>query len=277
MRSIPARAVWLGLGAWLWLAGVPAAHAQTATGTQRSLFGGLLHDFGAVFTSADNLRTAGIGLAGSAAALLLDDEIADSGFSTELREGGFLDRFFEPGDLMGSAYVQVGAPVAMYGMARLMKKPEAAELGRDLLRAQIVTQALTQAVKFSVRRTRPDGGSNAFPSGHTSATFAAAAVVHQRYGWKAGGVAFAVATWVGASRLNEQRHWMSDLPLGAAIGVLVGRTLGRRPSDPPPTSGDDSDPARQPRVAGRRSRPGSFVVMPVAVPGGAALVVTRMP
>ena len=49
-------------------------------------------------------------------------------------------------------------------------------LGFDLLRAQIVTQSLTLAIKVTVRRDRPTGECCAFPSGHASNAFACAQV-----------------------------------------------------------------------------------------------------
>ena len=170
----------------------------------------------------------GLGLATSSATVLLDDEVATSGFSTELIEGGFLDRFFEHAELMGSWKVQIGGPVVTYLVGSLAGKPGAVDLSRDLIRAQILSQALTQGIKRTVRRTRPDASSNSsFPSGHTSATFAAATVFQRRYGWKAGVPAFAFATWVATSRLNEQKHWLSDLPFGAAIGLMSSRAVAR--------------------------------------------------
>jgi hypothetical protein len=215
----------------------------------RNLFRDIAGDLGAVLTSRDSLVIAGYGLGGSGLALLLDDEVAQSGISTEVDEGGFLDGFFEPADLLGSAIVQVGGPIAMYGIGHLADASGMAELGRDLIRAQAVTQAFTQAVKVATQRTRPDGaGNTAFPSGHTSSAFAMASVLQRRHGWRAGIPAFAFSTWVAASRLNEERHWLSDLPFGAALGILVGRTVTR-----------DGGPSR---------------ISPLVVPGGAGLVVS---
>ena len=192
--------------------------------SSRSLFGDIAQDFRTVFTSPDGLPLLGMGLVTSSAAILLDDEVANSGFSTELTEGGPLDRFFEPAELLGSAYIQLGVPVLTFAIANAADIPGLAGLSRDLIRTQVLSQTLTQVIKNTVRRTRPDeSGHRSFPSGHTSATFAAATVLQRHYGWKAGIPAYAFATWVAASRLNEQKHWVSDLPFGAALGVVTGR------------------------------------------------------
>ena len=102
----------------------------------------------------------------------------------------------------GSSLVQVGGAFATYGVGSLIRKPGVAALGRDLVRVQLLTQGVTQLLKYSVRRTRPDGSSrSSYPSGHASGTFASATVLQRHYGWKVGIPAFGVASYVAASRL----------------------------------------------------------------------------
>jgi len=69
------------------------------------------------------------------------------------------------------------------------------------------------------------------PSGHSSGTFATATVLQRRYGWKVGIPAYRFAAYVAASRLSENKHLLSDVILGAAIGIMGGRTVtvGRGP------------------------------------------------
>jgi membrane-associated phospholipid phosphatase len=102
-------------------------------------------------------------------------------------------------------------------------------LGSDLVRAQIVTQSVTLGIKLSVQRTRPDGTQYSLPSGHASTTFATATVLQRHFGWKAGAPAYALATFVAASRVQVQRHYLTDVALGATLGIIAGRTvtLGR--------------------------------------------------
>jgi hypothetical protein len=79
-----------------------------------------------------------------------------------------------------------------------------------------------------VHRTRPDGSDNrSFPSGHTSAAFALASVAEQHYGWKVGAAAYAAAAAMGASRLMEDKHYLSDVVAGATIGYMVGTATVR--------------------------------------------------
>ena len=64
-----------------------------------------------------------------------------------------------------------------------------------------------------------------FPSGHSSVTFATATVLQRNFGWKAGVPAYALASYVAASRVQMKRHFFSDVAFGAAIGIVAGRTV----------------------------------------------------
>ena len=183
-------------------------------------------DFKNVFTTKENFWILSAGLGASLLATTADDGIPTSRFNSELYEGNGLDQVFESGEIVGGGLFQVGAAFTTFALGKATSSSEVAGLGRDLVRAQLVTQGLTQAVKHTVGRTRPDGSSNtSFPSGHSSGTFATATVLQRRYGWKVGLPAYGVAGFVAASRLSENKHYLSDVIFGATIGILVGRTV----------------------------------------------------
>jgi len=186
-------------------------------------------DFKNVFTTRENLVTVGVGLGAAWGAGRFDQEIAQSGFNSELNElngGTALDGVFEAGEYVGGSLAQVGGAFATYGLGKVFHRPGVELIGRDLVRAQVVTQSLTLGVKLLVRRERPDGSNQAsFPSGHASGAFASATVLQRHYGWKAGVPAYAVAGYIATSRLNEGKHYLSDVVFGAAVGILVGRTI----------------------------------------------------
>lgn len=82
---------------------------------------------------------------------------------------------------------------------------------------------LVNGVKYSMRRLRPDQTShNSFPSGHTATAFMTATMLHKEYEGRSpwfsiGG--YALATLTGVSRVLNNRHWMTDVFAGAAIGI----------------------------------------------------------
>jgi membrane-associated phospholipid phosphatase len=80
-------------------------------------------------------------------------------------------------------------------------------------------------VKYGLGRLRPDGSThNSFPSGHTAMAFTAATILHKEYGvtrspwWSVAG--YSLATITGISRSLNNRHWLSDIVVGAGVGIL---------------------------------------------------------
>jgi hypothetical protein len=192
-----------------------------------------------------------LGIGGAAAALAypLDDNVNEA-----LKDAGGLRNFFKPGKYLGYGWVQAGAAVGLYVIGRYAMAPEqgthtnrVSHLGFDLLRATIVTQALTYAIKITVRRDRPTGECCAFPSGHASVTFATASVLERHFGYRGSWPMFAIAGYVAASRLTDNRHFLSDVLFGSALGMASGWT-----------------------VVGRHGRE-NFALLPVPVGGGVAL------
>ena len=130
------------------------------------------------------------------------------------------------GNVAGSLYAQAGGAVATYVIGRATGNPKLASLGGDLLRAQALAQIFVQGTKFTVGRQRPDGSnSQSFPSGHSASAFATATVLQQSYGWKAGAPAYAFAGFIAASRMSSNKHYLSDVLMGAGIGIAAGRTV----------------------------------------------------
>ena len=81
--------------------------------------------------------------------------------------------------------------------------------------------ATTLALKYSIDKTRPDGSDdNSFPSGHTSVTFQAASFLLRRYGLAYGLPAYALATYTGYTRIQSNKHYLTDVLAGATIGIL---------------------------------------------------------
>ncbi len=138
----------------------------------------------------------------------------------------------EPGAVLGSTPLQLGLSALAYGVGRATASPRMVAVSADLFRAQLLAQGLTMGMKASFRRQRPEGSGFAFPSGHTTVSFASATVLQQHFGWGAGIPAYALASYVALSRVQMRRHYLSDVAFGAALGIAAGRTVaiagGRR-------------------------------------------------
>jgi membrane-associated phospholipid phosphatase len=171
--------------------------------------------------SPDNLGPLLVGGMAASTASLLDDD-ARQELTGQLE---WSEEFETAGGPVWSTLFVAG----MFGAGRF-----AAPGGRframtyDMLDAAVVSAVWSGAVKVVVGRERPDGSDdNSFPSGHTSNAFAMATVFERHYGWKLAVPAYALAGLMGVSRLNEDRHWLSDVVAGATIGYVVGRTVAR--------------------------------------------------
>jgi membrane-associated phospholipid phosphatase len=73
------------------------------------------------------------------------------------------------------------------------------------------------------------GSTTAFPSGHTTAIFAAATVFAQEYKDEIliPVISYSAATLVGLSRITQNAHWLSDVFAGAALGYITGLQVVR--------------------------------------------------
>src|SRR6476620_1721213 len=82
---------------------------------------------------------------------------------------------------------------------------------------------------FSKINTTYGGGktTSSFPSGHTTVAFAAATVFALEYKNRPWIPIFAysAASLIGLSRITENRHWTTDVIVGAALGYLTGRQV----------------------------------------------------
>jgi membrane-associated phospholipid phosphatase len=91
---------------------------------------------------------------------------------------------------------------------------------------------IVYGLKHAFPEERPDHSDRrSFPSGHSAESFAAAATLENRYGWKAGLPAFAAASFVAVARVEARKHHWYDCVAGAAIGTGSGFLLTGKHDD----------------------------------------------
>lgn len=227
-----------------------AATRETRLPTPERAFSGLFREISRDFREIpqrEHLVWLGVG-----AALSLASHRADGDVTRKLSASAGVEAALDPGRVVGGIAAQLGGAVVTYAVGRLTNRPGVTQLGGDLIRAGVLAQAMTQGIKIAARRTRPDGTSLSFPSGHTASAFATATVLERHYGWKAGVPAYALAAYIGASRLSENRHYLSDVIFGATIGIVAGRTV---------TIGHGST---------------RFALTPLVTPGGAGVALVKL-
>jgi len=84
-----------------------------------------------------------------------------------------------------------------------------------------VTLGATEVLKRTTNVERPDGSDDmSFPSGHAAHAFAAATYMHRRHGFGRAAPYYVLATYVGWTRVNADRHRWGDIAGSAAVAGL---------------------------------------------------------
>lgn len=141
---------------------------------------------------------------------------------------------------------------SLYALGTITGHRDMQDLGWHGTEAVLLGSGVTALLKGVLGRGRPDRAPDArasdfqltsgfgvtarqsFPSGHTTTAFAAASAVTSevnrmwpRYTWYVAPVLYGGATLVGLSRMYHNRHWASDVALGAGVGTFSGLKVVR--------------------------------------------------
>ena len=107
----------------------------------------------------------------------------------------------------------------------LVTGPAGPATARVAIVALAPVNLVVEGLKWSVNRRRPDGehrrSNSSFPSSHAANASAMALVLGRRWRRLAPGF-WLLAAWIGFSRIYLNRHFLSDVLIGAAIGVGIG-------------------------------------------------------
>ena len=123
-------------------------------------------------------------------------------------------------------YIQY-IPIAELYIADILKvksKNHWFEQTKYLIISNIITSGITHGLKNLTDKTRPNGGENSFPSGHTSFSFTNATVLFNEFHKTAPLLAYSgylFSTTTGVFRILNNKHWLSDVLVGAGIGIIV--------------------------------------------------------
>jgi len=159
---------------------------------------------------------------------------ADDNVNEAMVNSDFAHNFFKLGEVLGELPTLLGSAAAVYAVGRIKDKPKVSHLGMDLIESLAMAEALTQTLKYTTRRERPDGsGKNSFPSGHAADTFAFATALERHLNWKYSIIGYTFASYVAISRLPANRHWLSDAVFGASVGIIAGRTVTSHEAERP--------------------------------------------
>lgn len=203
----------------------------------------LWHDTGAVLTEPvrwddTNWEIAGAWTGATLTAAAFDHRIRTQAQAHWQSRGD--TRFFKDWQNLGAQYSFIEI-AAFEGWGVAAHDPEARNTAMDALTASIIAGGIiTPTIKYAVGRYRPIqtsrtfrfrpfSGHQSFPSGHATQAFAIATVVASHYtAWWEQTLSYGAAALVDVARVQQNRHFASDVIAGSAIGWAVGKAVVHR-------------------------------------------------
>ncbi len=177
-------------------------------------------------------RDSALLLMGAGAASIAMNQGADKDIESSIDDHQQIDGFG------GEALNIVGGPGFHFGMTGLwyaLAVENGDELNKHrawtMMRALSTTGFWTVGLKTARGNHTPNGKDWAWPSGHTSSSFAVASVLDEFYGPGVGIPAYGVASLVAYRMVDEGDHWTSDVIFGAALGWVVGHNVAGKGKD----------------------------------------------
>jgi membrane-associated phospholipid phosphatase len=198
-----------------------------------------------------------VGLLASGAALTMFVHPSDLAARREVRSRGWqdnavLDAFSEVGNPWGDPGTMI-AGMGLWLGGRAARRPTMAAAGFRAIEAITVSGWITQTLKDAIGRARPrvtpddawdvefwrghgslNGDYESMPSGHSTAAFAFAAAVTSELAHRndprtalVGVTTYSLAAMTAYARMHRDAHWLSDVTMGATIGIVSAHAITR--------------------------------------------------
>jgi membrane-associated phospholipid phosphatase len=177
-------------------------------------------------------------IVGGLSALMLLDE--PGGEFLQQNRSGTLDDVSRVVRHFGQPEVYVSITLGMVAAGLVSRDDDLTRAGGRLAATLALAGAASTATKFVFGRPRPSesdeadvfapfSGEDAMPSGHSTIAFALATALADdiQKTWASVGL-YTLATGVAWSRLNDDRHWLSDVAAGAVVGVVSAKLVNGR-------------------------------------------------
>jgi len=128
-------------------------------------------------------------------------------------------------------YLQYAPLAAVYGLKAAGVKSRSDFVNQVAITAksELLMTVIVRGMKFLIPSERPSGsGMNSMPSGHTAQAFVSAAILQMEYNDTSPWISFggyAVATTTAIYRMANNKHWISDVLIGAGIGIFSTKAV----------------------------------------------------
>ncbi|MBL4665694.1 MAG: phosphatase PAP2 family protein [Nitrospinaceae bacterium] len=217
--------------------------SQNRLELNRDYFMGIFSDIAYTATSPmrwddSDWMTAGWVAGGTGLLFILDEEIRDVFESNRSSVTDDISNIFEP---FGNGLYIVPALAGFYIFGHFDENAKAKRTALIAAESFLVTGLFVTVMKATFGRSRPSSGessttfsafstgSTPFPSGHAISAFSIATVIANEYEDVPyiKPISYGIATMTALSRINDEKHWASDVFFGAALGYFTSKALLR--------------------------------------------------
>lgn len=156
----------------------------------------------------------------------------------------FSANYLEP---WGSGEYSMATMAVFYAQGLISGNQRSKKVAMLGAKAYLVSGIYVQVPKYLINRKRPyqngeypdpyafegvcgDAWYKGMPSGHTTSIFAVATIVASEYSetiWVPI-LAYTIASMASISRIYDNKHWGSDVVVGAAFGFAIGKLIHRK-------------------------------------------------
>ncbi len=185
----------------------------------------------------DNLKYTYITLGITAGLFLIDNRVKDISKNSHTK---FMTDFFKYPKYMGDGYSISGVGLLTIAGGFINEDKRLVSFGSYICEGVIISGVYETFVKFLFGRARPytrktpftfhpfhfSTAYTSFYSGHTTEAFTFATIISQYFKNKVVSlITYSIATLTGIERVYNNKHWISDVFLGAVIGVIIGKSI----------------------------------------------------
>jgi membrane-associated phospholipid phosphatase len=188
----------------------------------------------------EHWATAGLVVSGIAVLMLADEPFRDF-WQDDLRSDTTND-MADVGDTVGDFYNLLPAVGAGFVAGAALGDRNLQATSLEAIQTLVVTAGFVKALKYGTGRHRPndspdsafvfdgpslDGDNKSFVSGHAAYSFSVASVFASAYDDNVvvPVLAYGLAGLSAMSRINDDKHWLTDVLVGGAIGVIMGKLV----------------------------------------------------
>lgn len=189
------------------------------------------------WTKDDYLKAGGLLLTGGM--LYLEDEYLRDLYQRNRIES--VDDIFTVFEVLGNAKYMFPALGVMTLSGYCLKSDKTMETGLLSIKSAVLAQGLTSCLKIITQRPRPETeqgkefwstGSfslhnDSFPSAHSTLVWSLAPIFAEQYKenkWVPP-LSYTIAILTSCSRLNDDKHWSSDVFIGSIIGYFTAQLV----------------------------------------------------